>query len=216
MIKEGNKKICLNCGAEINIENQICPECGFKQPVISHFQKVSKLWWLVPLFFGVIGGLTAWLVNRERNPKTAMKLLIFGIAWPIFVMVIYFLFFGILMFSNLGLAKKRAKEASLKAAVSQIRMIAATRYEKENSYEFLNCNDLEIYRICKQVEEAGGKLTILSSDNKYCAYTPLLTDKKYFCVDSEFKSGETETFPPCEAPDYSCKIIPLFDLPKPY
>ena len=41
---------------------------------------VSGAWWLLPIFMGWIGGLIAWLVNRDADPKKARAMLITGIA----------------------------------------------------------------------------------------------------------------------------------------
>jgi TIR domain len=41
-------------------------------------QKVSGAWWIAPIFFGILGGLIAWAVNRERSPSTARTMLIVG------------------------------------------------------------------------------------------------------------------------------------------
>lgn len=41
---------------------------------------VNGAWWLLPIFLGWLGGLIAWLVNREADPKTARAMLLVGIA----------------------------------------------------------------------------------------------------------------------------------------
>lgn len=41
---------------------------------------VSGAWWLLPIFMGWIGGLIAWLVNRDADPAKARAMLITGIA----------------------------------------------------------------------------------------------------------------------------------------
>ena len=51
-------------------------------------RQVSEAWWLLPLFFGLIGGLIAWLVNREADPGRARAMLIVGIAVNVVVILI--------------------------------------------------------------------------------------------------------------------------------
>jgi hypothetical protein len=41
---------------------------------------VSGAWWLLPIFMGWLGGLIAWLVNKDVDPKRARAMLITGIA----------------------------------------------------------------------------------------------------------------------------------------
>lgn len=47
------------------------------RPVRRH---VSAAWWLLPIFMGWLGGLIAWLVNRDVEPDRARAMLITGIA----------------------------------------------------------------------------------------------------------------------------------------
>src|SRR4029453_2404314 len=43
-------------------------------------RRVSGAWWLLPIFMGWVGGLIAWLVNKDVDPKRARAMLITGIA----------------------------------------------------------------------------------------------------------------------------------------
>lgn len=52
-----------------------------QSPQATPFRRpVNGAWWLLPIILGWIGGLVAWLVNREADPKTARAMLIVGIA----------------------------------------------------------------------------------------------------------------------------------------
>lgn len=79
------KKYCPYCGAELNIRAKICPKCGVEQVLP---EEVSDTWYIVPFFFGVIGGLIAWVANKDRNPVKARNFLIFGIFWSIVLVII--------------------------------------------------------------------------------------------------------------------------------
>ena len=55
-------------------------------------QSISSLWYLLPLIFGIIGGVIAWLINRNRNSKEARIMLVGGfivtvlvVLWKIFL-----------------------------------------------------------------------------------------------------------------------------------
>ena len=50
-------------------------------------QCISSLWYLLPLFFGFIGGILGWLLTRDRHPKEARTLLIGGIIMTICVIL---------------------------------------------------------------------------------------------------------------------------------
>jgi hypothetical protein len=41
---------------------------------------VSGAWWLLPIFMGWLGGLIAWLVNKDVDQQRARQMLITGIA----------------------------------------------------------------------------------------------------------------------------------------
>ena len=43
-------------------------------------RRVSGAWWLLPIFMGWLGGLIAWLVNRDVDARRARQMLITGIA----------------------------------------------------------------------------------------------------------------------------------------
>jgi len=43
-------------------------------------QRVSGAWWLLPIFLGWLGGLVAWLVNKDLDPEKARAMLITGIV----------------------------------------------------------------------------------------------------------------------------------------
>ncbi len=42
--------------------------------------RVSGLWWLLPILMGWVGGLIAWLVNKDIDPPRARAMLVTGIV----------------------------------------------------------------------------------------------------------------------------------------
>jgi hypothetical protein len=50
-------------------------------------RRVSGAWWLLPIFMGWLGGLIAWLVNRDADPKMARAMLITGIVVSVLLLV---------------------------------------------------------------------------------------------------------------------------------
>ncbi len=51
-------------------------------------RRVSAAWWLLPIFMGWVGGLIAWLVNKDVDPKRARAMLITGIAISAVVIIL--------------------------------------------------------------------------------------------------------------------------------
>jgi len=109
---------CQNCGKELSDRALFCPSCGeptkkVEQPPMQvsspaqgygpppaanvnasypaptpPVQNVSALWWLVPFFFGLLGGIIGYFMVKSRNPGMARKLLIFGVAWTVVLWII--------------------------------------------------------------------------------------------------------------------------------
>jgi len=52
--------------------------------------KPTALWYLVPFFFGVIGGIIAYIGTKEEDRVMADSLLVFGIIWTIILVMAYF------------------------------------------------------------------------------------------------------------------------------
>lgn len=99
-------KFCNSCGANLS-PGQVAaapspplpPPSAAHSPVANTTPKVpgktSGAWWLLPLFFGLVGGLVAWALVRETDNSKAKRLLFFGISitvfWFIISVVILFL-----------------------------------------------------------------------------------------------------------------------------
>ena len=63
-------------------ESRFCPRCGrqLDQPSISHPIKTRSRWWfLLPILFHIIGGVIAYFVIRDDDPKLAKNCLWLGI-----------------------------------------------------------------------------------------------------------------------------------------
>ena len=58
--------------------------------------RVSGAWWLMPIFLTWVGGLIAWLVTKDRDPKRAKSMLIWGIVLSFLYPIIWFLVIWIL------------------------------------------------------------------------------------------------------------------------
>lgn len=87
---------CVKCGFEIIVESaSFCPKCG--SHTLSTFEKLetvtdyvskqssiipaskSRWWYLLPIFFSIIGGIIAYFVLRHDDSRLAKNCLIVGV-----------------------------------------------------------------------------------------------------------------------------------------
>ncbi len=206
MIEEKNTKFCSNCGAEIDIKAKICPKCGVEQPLIP--EKVSNWWYVLVIFLGIVGGIIAWAVNKDRNPKKAIRFLIIGLVLP----VIYIIIIGIsssIVLVSLGGAREKAKDARIMADMSQLRsVIEIYYYDREEGFTGVNCFSTELSSICSDIKKYAGEIpTIKSSAENYCLYVKL-PSKGYYCLSNTSSGRGTTIFPGksgyCDGITFSC------------
>jgi hypothetical protein len=76
---------CSGCGEELpSPDADVCTHCGrlVKEQLRSASQgtkKRSGWWYLLPIFFSIIGGIIAYFILKEDDPKLAKNCLILGI-----------------------------------------------------------------------------------------------------------------------------------------
>ena len=87
-------KVCHVCGTTEDLA--ACPTCHWwyckkhdlhectpelQNPIRTHYTKPkpSSLWYLVPFFFGIIGGLIGYVGTKDEDKDMATNLLILGI-----------------------------------------------------------------------------------------------------------------------------------------
>ena len=118
-IQESNS-FCNNCGSKILEKTQFCTECGNSLDNLSQTNisttpqsypqysrqggKPSAAWWLLPIFFSIIGGIIAWACIRDRDPRMAKNNLILGIVLTVLpIIVTLIIFLGFITIPYLGL-----------------------------------------------------------------------------------------------------------------
>jgi hypothetical protein len=50
---------------------------------------VNGAWWIAPIVFGIIGGVVAWLANKDKNATTARNMLITGIVIGVVYLILF-------------------------------------------------------------------------------------------------------------------------------
>ena len=110
------KMVCLACRTELQ-EKVYCQPCANKlfmaksdvqvsAPAAPAVQSVSGAWWLLvilPILFGGwnwIGGIIAWAVNKNKDPKKAKSMLIWGIVLSVIFIIVATI--GIIVMFALG------------------------------------------------------------------------------------------------------------------
>lgn len=91
--KPVNKRFCINCGSTMSESTQFCINCGkspnaFMQTNVSSHQPyptktAGRIWYLLPIFLGLVGGIIAWAIIRKRNRKRSRNILILGIIFGV-------------------------------------------------------------------------------------------------------------------------------------
>lgn len=51
-------------------------------------QKPSNLWYVLPLFLGIIGGLLGYFILKDRDKSMAKNILIFGTIWTVIILIV--------------------------------------------------------------------------------------------------------------------------------
>jgi hypothetical protein len=54
-------------------------------------EKPTGLWYLAPFFFGIIGGIIAYVATKDEDKGMADSLLIFGILWTVILIIAYWM-----------------------------------------------------------------------------------------------------------------------------
>jgi hypothetical protein len=57
-------------------------------------EKPTVLWYLVPFFFGLPGGLVGYVGTKDRDENMAQSLLIFGIIWSVILFLVALVFWA--------------------------------------------------------------------------------------------------------------------------
>ena len=92
-IKEANKErkenkrevdSCRECGTEIIRKAEVCPNCGVRQ-----IKDIDGIWYLVPIFFSLLGGIIAYGVNQYKDPEKAKNFLWVGIFTTILTWLVW-------------------------------------------------------------------------------------------------------------------------------
>jgi hypothetical protein len=58
--------------------------------LMSQQETPSKAWYLVPIFFSILGGIVMYLGVKDRSPEMGRKGLIVGILMTVIPIIVYF------------------------------------------------------------------------------------------------------------------------------
>lgn len=75
-----NDKIyCSKCGAENEVGSGFCKKCGADIHAASA-EKPSNWWYLLPILFGILGGIIGYIVIKVKDEKMAKNILYVGLG----------------------------------------------------------------------------------------------------------------------------------------
>ena len=80
-----SKKFCPDCGAAVTASatpNREAPAPA-PRPRPSNSGKMSKWWWVMPFFLGLLGGTVVFLTLRKENYPFARRVLIYSTIWSV-------------------------------------------------------------------------------------------------------------------------------------
>ena len=73
---------CYFCGKELPQGSNYCASCDHEtiteNPFEKRYKKRPYLWYLLPLFLGIVGGVIAYLIIKKNEPQTGKYCLIIG------------------------------------------------------------------------------------------------------------------------------------------
>jgi len=115
---------------------------------------------------------------------------------------------------SLGGARTRARDARIKSDFGQMRTAAEVFYDRDGSYTNFSCSSttpVDVSRLCSDIsaQNGGTAPTINKPTNgqNYCAYAPLASSGRYYCIAANGKAVETSTNPgssACTATSFDC------------
>lgn len=76
---ESDRIFCSKCGTE-NETGNFCKKCGASLREVSKPNNPSGAWYLLPLFFGILGGIIGYIVLKVKDEKMAKNILYVGLG----------------------------------------------------------------------------------------------------------------------------------------
>lgn len=69
---------CFKCGGELPENTTYCPKCGTLVVPGAVPHRRSRLWFILPIFFQIIGGVIAYFIVKNDDPPLAKYCLLVG------------------------------------------------------------------------------------------------------------------------------------------
>ena len=94
--------MCVSCGKPVCTECKVilndkihCNQCIIDGKATFLYEKGSWAWWLLPTMLGIVGGLIAWVANKDKTPIRSSDYLIVGLIVTLWIIVtVWLLYFN--------------------------------------------------------------------------------------------------------------------------
>ena len=86
------RPICAECKVTLKDNKMYCNQCIIDGKPMILYEKGSWLWWLLPTMLGIIGGIIAYVITKDKTPIRSTDYLIVSL-----IVTLWFIFFNILL-----------------------------------------------------------------------------------------------------------------------
>jgi len=91
------KKYKENPNTSLSV-SESTPSEEFEEFETAPSESPTTLWYLVPFFFGIIGGIVGYVATKDDDEDMANGLLLFGIIWSVILTIIFWAYLSSLIF----------------------------------------------------------------------------------------------------------------------
>lgn len=91
------KKYKENPNTSLSI-SESTPSEEFEEFETAPSESPTTLWYLVPFFFGIIGGIVGYVATKDDDEDMANGLLLFGIIWSVILAIVFWAYLSSLIF----------------------------------------------------------------------------------------------------------------------
>jgi hypothetical protein len=149
-------------------------------PAAGQENRINPMWWLAPALLAVVGGLVAWLLNKQKDATRALHMLFVGIGMSVLqVMLAFVLLFAVYLPSvNWGQSVQPLSQQDMQKAQSILAQSAPpvdTSFQRATqALTQLQSSGLPIHAVYIEAASGGKKVLEVVVDYKQLPSSPSL------------------------------------------